>query len=142
MKKRIQIVLGIFFVMFFGVNSCLAAAQGQNTDDMAEELSNKTFFIVEIARGKARQKDYHAYFIKGGTLAIKFNPKHSKSGKWEVEKKGNLCITTDSNKKGESISQTRCGKLVRSSRSAYRWYDDKGRLRAHFSLTGQGNRLP
>lgn len=109
---------------------------------MAEELSKKTFFVVELARGNKAEKDYYAYFKKDGTLEIKFNPKHSKSGKWEVDKKGNLCITTIRHRQNESINITRCGKLVKSSKSAYRWYDDKGRLRANFSLRGKGDRLP
>jgi hypothetical protein len=142
MKKQTQLFFLICFGMFWVVNSCLAGESDKEKADMAAEISEKTFFITEVARGHAAQKDYDAYFNKGGILAIKFSPTHSKSGKWKVDDKGILCITTNRNKKGKSISQTRCGMLVKSSKSAFRWYDDKGELRANFTLKGEGDRLP
>ncbi len=143
MNKRTQLFFLIFFVMFWGVNSCLAGASDKKNADMAEELSDRTFFITEFARGNAAEKDYHGYFKKDGVLAIKFSPKHSKSGKWEVDDKGILCITTIRHKSNKtSINITQCGKLVKSSARAYRWYDDKGQQRANFTLQGKGDRLP
>ncbi len=141
MKKCTQLLFLIFYVMFLVEGPCWAASDKKKVD-MADELKGKTFVVVELARGHAAEKDYYAYFKKDGELAIKFNPKHSKSGKWKVDKKGVLCITADRHKKNKSISQTRCGKLVKKSKSTYRWYDDKGELRANFSLKGKGDRLP
>lgn len=143
MNKRTRLFPLIFFVMFWVGTSCLAEAADKKNTDMAEELSNRTFFVTELARGKAAEKEYHSYFKKDGVLAIKFSPRHSKSGKWEVDDKGILCITTIRHKSNKtSFNITKCGKLVKSSARVYRWYDDKGRLRANFTLQGQGNKLP
>ncbi len=109
---------------------------------MASGLRGKTFFIVEHARDNKPKKDYHAYFKKDGVLAIKFSARHSKSGKWTMDNRGVLCITTTRHKNKTSIQETRCGKLVKKSASTYLWYDGKARQRATFSLRGKGNRLP
>jgi hypothetical protein len=144
MKQKTRLFFLFFIMTAFFVSPCLGVAAGikKKGPDMASWLRGKTFFIVEHARDKKPKKDYHAYFKKDGILAIKFSAKHSKSGKWAMDNKGVLCITTNRHKKRTTVQETKCGKLVKKNDSAYHWYDAKARQRATFSLKGKGNRLP
>lgn len=110
---------------------------------MASELREKTFSVVEDSRDRKSTKKYYAYFKKNGSVAIKFSAKHSKGGKWQVDDKSILCMTTLRHKSNKtSVHETKCGKLVKKSDRFYRWYDGKAKPRAAFTLTGKGNRLP
>ncbi len=142
MKKWTRLFFLIFCVMFWAMNSGQAGAADKKKEDMASELKEKTFFVVEHARKNKSQQDYHAFFKKDGTLAIKFTPRHSKSGKWKMDDKGNLCITRTVHKPKTSLQETKCGKFVKKNDSVFYWYDDKSRHRATFTLKGKGNRLP
>lgn len=144
MKQR----TGLFF-LFFLVSLCLgqawparAMAAGPGPD-LGAGIIDKTFFVVEHARGKEAEKDYHGYFKADGDFEIKFSPRHAKSGQWTLDDKGILCITTIRHKSNKtSFKMTRCGKLVPARTGIYHWYDGKGELRATFTLQGDGDRLP
>lgn len=110
--------------------------------DIVAQLSDRTFLVVEAARGKAVEKRYHAYFKGDGTMIMKYNPSHSKSVKWQVPQADTLCITARREKQTGSDYITRCGRLRKEGESRWRWDDDRGEQRADFRLLGRGDRLP
>lgn len=120
---------------------CLCGPAAAESDIVAQ-LSDRTFLVVEAARGKAVEKKYHAYFRGDGTMTMKYNPSHSKSVKWQVPQADTLCITARREKQTGSDYITRCGRLRKEGETSWRWDDDKGERRAVFRLLGRGDRLP
>ncbi len=138
MKQGAQLVF-LFVLLTISGQEVMAAA-GREIFDVDKELRNNTYFIQELDQ---RKKGYHAFFQDDGTLAIKFSAKHWKYERWEVDDKGTLCLTTVARRVGKTTMYTsKCGRFIRSSDTAYRWYNGDGQHRANFILKGEGYRLP
>ena len=139
----------LFFVFYFVIIALLApcglvaAGQSHKVVDIDNVLRESTFHIQELTKSRKVANDYHAYFQDDGILVIKFSKKHWKYERWKVDDKGTLCMTTIARKVGKTTLYTsKCGRFVRSSDTAFRWYDGDGRYRANFNFKGKGDRLP
>ena len=138
MKQGTQLLF-LFVLLAISCRGVIAAG-GRETFDVDKELRNNTYYIQELDQGR---KGYHAYFQDDGTLAIKFSPKHWKYERWQVDDKGTLCMTTIARRVGKTTMYTsKCGRFIRSSDTAYRWFNGDGQHRANFILKGNGERLP
>ena len=122
-------------------SSAAEIGEGLTSQEVATLLTNKTFFVKQFNK-KGNEKDYHAYFGPKGSIQVNYSERHTKSGKWRVGGKGELCF--EYTKRGGSSSRrvTRCGILVKRSAFSFDRINDKGEHTATITLVANGNKFP
>lgn len=147
MGKNLFWLAGCAALLLLGVQVLSAAevGQGLTSQEVTTLLTHKTFLVKEYkgqARGKVTEKGYHAYFGPDGSIQINYSEKQTKSGKWTVGGKGEVCFhyTDRAGKSDRRVK--RCGILVKRGPYIFDKLNDEGERTATLTLVAQGNKFP